>query len=227
MLVRTHYFRGLCLRFTFITSSLSSGYANAAPIYSYRVVATYPHSTDSYTEGFFYLDGIFYEGIGINGRSAVMAIAPETGRILLRHDLPPEYFGVGVVDWGMNVYEWTWKSHVCFVYDRFNLQPVKQFTYMGEGWDMTRTTKELITSDGTATLRFRDPSTFRETRHILVKDGTKIINQLNELEFIKGESKCLALRHDRADFATGWTCDRMDRSHGLAAFQSRTNNHYW
>jgi glutamine cyclotransferase len=69
MLVRTHYLRGLCLRFTFIISLLSSGYANAVPIYSYRVVATYPHSTDSYTEGFFYLDGMFYEGIGINGRS--------------------------------------------------------------------------------------------------------------------------------------------------------------
>ena len=187
MLVRTHYLRGLCLRLTFIISLLSSGYANAAPVYSYKVVATYPHSTDSYTEGFFYLDGIFYEGSGINGRSAVMAIAPETGRTLLRHDLPSEYFGEGIVDWGPHVYEWTWKSHVCFVYDRFNLQPVKQFTYMGEGWGMTRTTKELITSDGTATLRFRDPNTFRETRHILVKDGTKIINQLNELEFIKGE----------------------------------------
>ena len=187
MLVRTHHLRGLCLRLTFIISLLSSGYANAAPIYSCKVVATYPHSTDSYTEGFFYLDGIFYEGIGINGRSAVMAIAPETGRALLRHDLPSEYFGEGIVNWGPNVYEWTWKSHVCFVYDRFNLQPVKKFTYMGEGWGMTRTTKELITSDGTATLRFRDPNTFRESRHILVKDGTKIINQLNELEFIKGE----------------------------------------
>jgi glutamine cyclotransferase len=58
---------------------------------------------------------------------------------------------------------------------------------MGEGWGMTRTANELITSDGTSTLRFRDPSTFRETRHIVVKDGSKVIEQLNELEFIKGE----------------------------------------
>ena len=62
-----------------------------------------------------------------------------------------------------------------------------RFTYAGEGWGMTRTGKELITSDGTATLRFRDPETFRETRHIVVKDGSKVISQLNELEFIKGE----------------------------------------
>jgi glutamine cyclotransferase len=52
---------------------------------------------------------------------------------------------------------------------------------------MTRTAKELITSDGTATLRFRDPDTFKETHSIVVKDGKKTIDELNELEFIKGE----------------------------------------
>ncbi len=175
------------LRFLVAALLFSRGYADATPIFGYRVVATFPHSTDSYTEGFFFLDGIFYEGIGINGHSAILAVAPETGRILLRHDLPPEYFGEGIVDWGPYVYQWTWKSHVCFVYDRFSLQPVKRFTYTGEGWGMTRTGKELITSDGTATLRFRDPETFQETRHIVVKDETKVVSQLNELEFIKGE----------------------------------------
>jgi glutaminyl-peptide cyclotransferase len=117
----------------------------------------------------------------------VMAVAVETGRTLQRHDLPPQYFGEGIVDWGSNVYQWTWKSHVCFVYDRFTLKPVKRFTYTGEGWGMTRTDKELITSDGSATLRFRDPDNFQETRHIIVRDGRRAIDQLNELEFIKGE----------------------------------------
>jgi glutamine cyclotransferase len=43
-------------------SLLDAGFAVAAPVMSYKVVAKYPHSTDSYTEGFFYLDGLFYEG---------------------------------------------------------------------------------------------------------------------------------------------------------------------
>jgi glutamine cyclotransferase len=64
---------------------------------------------------------------------------------------------------------------------------VKQFTYPGEGWGMTRTAKEIITSDGTSVLRFRNPETFAETRHIVVKDGATPIAQLNELEYIKGE----------------------------------------
>ena len=88
---------------------------------------------------------------------------------------------------GTNIYQWTWQHHICFVYDRFSLRTVKQFSYTGEGWGMTRTAKEIITSDGSATLRFRDPATFQETHHILVKDGTKTVDQLNELEFIKGE----------------------------------------
>src|SRR5580658_852520 len=161
--------------------------AAAAPILSYKVVAEYPHSTDSYTEGFLYLDGLFYEGTGIAGRSALFAIEPQTGKPVQKRALAPELFGEGIVDWGPNIYQWTWQSHICFVYDRFTLRPLKQLSYTGEGWGMTRTAMELITSDGTATLRFRDPDTFKETHHILVKDGDRAIKELNELEFIRGE----------------------------------------
>ena len=161
--------------------------AAAAPVMGYKIVARYPHSTQSYTEGFLYLDGLFYEGTGIEGQSALLAIEPKTGKALQKREMAPEYFGEGIVDWGPNIYQWTWKSEICFVYDRFSLRPVKQFRYTGEGWGMTRTAKELITSDGSATLRFRDPETFQETHHIVVKDGAKVIDNLNELEFIKGE----------------------------------------
>jgi glutaminyl-peptide cyclotransferase len=183
--------------FSLIAVTLGAGSAIAAPVAGYKVVATYPHSTESYTEGFFYLDGLFYEGTGLKGHSAVMTIQPQTGKTIQQRDLPPQYFGEGIVNWGSNLYEWTWQSHICFVYDRFSLRPVKQFTYTGEGWGMTRTAKEIITSDGTATLRFRDPGTFKETRHIVVKEGAKTINRLNELEYIKGEIYANIWHEDR------------------------------
>jgi glutaminyl-peptide cyclotransferase len=172
---------------TLLVFLLNGAPLGAAPVDGYRVVAKYPHSTKSYTECFFYLDGLFYEGTGRTGQSAVMSYDPKTGKVAMRRVLPPEYFGEGIVDWGPYLLEWTWKSHICFVYDRLTLQPVTQFTYTGEGWGMTRTATEFITSDGSATLRFRDPNTFQETRHIVVKDSGKIIDNLNELEFIKGE----------------------------------------
>jgi glutaminyl-peptide cyclotransferase len=195
-----------CIRFFVLIAVLVPGGCFAAtPVDGYRVVATYPHSTESYTEGFFYLDGMFYEGTGLEGRSAVMAIQPETGKVLQRRYLPAEYFGEGIIDWGPNLYEWTWQSHICFVYDRFSLRPVRQFTYTGEGWGMTRTATEIITSDGTDTLRFRDPATFKETRHIVVKDGGQRIDQLNELEYISTPKTGGEI------YANVWHSDRIAR----------------
>ncbi len=181
-----------------LTLALLCSYpASAAPVSGYKVIATYPHSTSSYTEGFFYLDGLFYEGTGLERHSFVKVIDPATGKAVQQLELAPQYFGEGIVDWGPNLYEWTWKSHVCFVYDRFTLRPVKQFTYTGEGWGMTHTAKQIITSDGTATLRFRDPDTFAEVRSIAVKDGSQPIDQLNELEYVKGEIYANVWHEDR------------------------------
>jgi glutamine cyclotransferase len=174
--------------------------AHAAPIYGYKVVATFPHSTTAYTEGFFYSNGLFYEGTGMKGRSQVLVLDPATGRTLQHTEIAPDLFGEGIVDWGPYLYEWTWTSHICFVYDRFTLRPIKQLTYTGEGWGMTRTRSEIVTSDGTAALRFRNPATFAETRRIVVHDGSHVIDQLNELEFIHGEI-----------YANIWHSDRIAR----------------
>jgi len=151
----------------------------AAPVFGYQVVAKFPHSTESYTEGFFYLNGLFYEGTGLEGHSAVLVTQPETGKVLQRLEIAPNYFGEGIVDWGPNLYEWTWQTHTGFVYDRFSLRKLREFTYTGEGWGMTRNAKQIITSDGSATLRFRDPETFREVRQITVRDGGRTVDQLN------------------------------------------------
>ncbi len=158
-----------------------------APVSGYTVVAKYPHSTDNYTEGFFYLGGLFYEGTGMEGRSALLVEQPETGKPVQQRMLPPRYFGEGIVDVGPAIYEWTWQTHVGFVIDKFSMREVRQFTYAGEGWGMTRDKTSIITSDGSDTLRFRNPQTFAETRHIVVHDGARRIDQLNELEYIKGE----------------------------------------
>jgi len=183
-----------------LTAVLLTATCMAAPVSGYKIVAKYPHSTDSYTEGFFYLDGLFYEGTGLNGHSAITVTQPETGKSLQRLEIPQQYFGEGIVDWGPNLYEWTWRSHICFVYDRFTLREIKRLSYSGEGWGMTRTATQIITSDGTDTLRFRDPNTFKEIRHIAVKDGPTKIDQLNELEYIKGEI-----------YANIWHSDRIAR----------------
>lgn len=169
----------------------------AAPVLGYKVVARLPHSTENYTEGLFYLDGLFYEGTGLEGHSMLLAEQPETGKTVRSLTLAPQYFGEGIVNWGPYLYEWTWKAHVCFVYDRKTFQLVKQFSYTGEGWGMTRNNEQIITSNGSADLTFRDPGTFQPVRTITVHDGPVLVDQLNELEFIKGEIYANIWHNDR------------------------------
>jgi glutamine cyclotransferase len=172
----------------------------AAPVYGYTIVARLPHSIDSYTEGFFYLDGLFYEGTGREGHSAILAIQPETGRVVRKLYIPRDYFGEGIVDWGPYLYEWTWTSKICFVYDRATFKKIKQFSYDGEGWGMTRSATQIITSDGSSALTFRNPETFQPVRTLTVHDGLAAVEKLNELEFIHGEI-----------YANVWHDDRIAR----------------
>jgi hypothetical protein len=45
----TSYSHNLTVSLTLVLSLLGGGFTNAAPIDGYKVVARYPHSTDSYT----------------------------------------------------------------------------------------------------------------------------------------------------------------------------------
>lgn len=178
--------------------------AFAAPIQPCKVIAKLPHSTANYTEGFFYRDGHFYEGTGMKGRSEILVTEPSTGKVLQRYQVPPEYFGEGIIDWRDSLLEWTWQSGTGFILDRATLRPTGQFHYTGEGWGMTRTGRELITSDGSAILRFRNPDTFDQTRQIVVRDGMTPVRLLNELEYIPNKNGGEIL-------ANVWHTDRIAR----------------
>jgi glutaminyl-peptide cyclotransferase len=178
--------------------ALLSAFAHAAD--SYRIVNTYPHDQQAFTQGLIYIDGHLYESTGIAGRSSLRMEELETGRILKFHDVPGKYFAEGLTDWGNTLVQLTWETHVAFVYDRSTFRLLNTFHYDGEGWGLTHDTKNLILSDGSATLRFFDPATFHEVRRVTVKDQGKPVAQLNELEFIHGEI-----------YANIWHTDRIAR----------------
>jgi glutamine cyclotransferase len=62
-----------------------------------------------------------------------------------------------------------------------------EFSYVGEGWALTRDETRIIMSDGTSALRFLDPETLKETGRVQVTDDGKPVDNINELEFVKGE----------------------------------------
>lgn len=155
---------------------------------SYQVVHTYPHDSKAFTQGLIYVDGHLYESTGLNGKSSLRMVDLASGQVLQNFNLPSEYFGEGLTDWGSNLIQLTWISHEAFVYDRFTFRQLKTFKYEGEGWGLTHDAKQLIMSDGTAFLRFLDPSSFRVLRRIRVIDEEgKPVENLNELEYVRGE----------------------------------------
>jgi glutamine cyclotransferase len=187
-------------RFIFIAALAVSVASQAFAADGYRIVHTYPHDQQAFTQGLIFVDGQLYESTGIEGKSSLREEDLETGRILQFHDVPSRYFAEGLTEWGSTLVQLTWQSHVALVYDRASFRFLRSFQYDGEGWGLTHDAKSLILSDGTATLRFYDPATFRETKSITVKDHGKPVDQLNELEFIHGQI-----------YANVWHSDRIAR----------------
>ena len=157
------------------------------PVYGYQVVHTYPHDSNAFTQGLQYLDGVLYEGTGLNGRSSVRKVKLETGEVLNRFDVAAQHFGEGIVVFKSDLFELTWQSQIAFVYDKDTFQTKRQFTYPGEGWGLTHDGVNLIMSDGTDYLRILDPATFQLRRRVRVMDGERPLRNLNELEYVKGE----------------------------------------
>ncbi len=177
--------------------------AVAAPSFpsdTYQVVHAYPHDSQAFTQGLIYSGGHLYESTGLDGHSSLRIEDLETGSILQYKDLPANYFGEGLTEWGSTLIQLTWQNHVALVYDRLTLRFLRAIPYEGEGWGLTQDGKDLILSDGTATLRFLDPATFHELRRITVRDHGVPVTQLNELEFVHGQI-----------YANIWHTDRIAR----------------
>ena len=169
-------------------------------VYGYTVVHRYPHDTMAFTQGLQFVDGVLYEGTGLEGRSSIRRVQLATGTVLQKRDLAPQYFGEGITVWKGRIYQLTWLSGVAFVYDQQTFEPRRSFPYKGEGWGLTHDATSLLMSDGTADLRVLDPDTFAERRRIHVTDQGRPVSMLNELEYVKGEI-----------YANVWQTDRIAR----------------
>lgn len=191
----------------------------------YRVVHAYPHDSRAFTQGLIYLDGHLYESTGLKGESSLRMEDLDSGKIEQYAAAPAQYFGEGLASWGSTLIQLTWQSGIAFVYDRFSFRLLRTFHYPGEGWGLTQDGKRLILSDGTSTLRFLDPATFREVRRITVRSNDVPVTRLNELEYIHGEIYANIWYSDRIariSPASGKVLGWIDLS-GLVSSGERTN----
>src|SRR5689334_391220 len=164
------------------------GGARRAPtVAGFKVLAAYPHDPMAFTQGLAIEAGQLYEGTGQYGASTVRRVDLASGRPEKQRALSPRYFGEGIAILGGLLYQITWMNGAAVVYDLDTFEVQRTMQYDGEGWGLTHDGKELIMSDGSATIRFRDPQTFGVTREIEVKDNGMPLAMLNELEYVNGE----------------------------------------
>lgn len=171
--------------------------APPTPVHQVRVVRTFPHDRQAFTQGLLYRDGVLYESTGLYGQSSLREVDLETGDVRRRHAVGREFFAEGLADWGASLVQLTWTSGVAFVYDRATFRETGRFRYTGEGWGLTRADRHLVMSDGSATLRVLDPATFAEIRRVQVHDENGPVTAINELEMVRGELLANVWQSDR------------------------------
>lgn len=152
---------------------------------NYTIVATYPHDTSYYTEGFQLYKNHLFESTGNYGVSKLVKIDLKTGKPVKELTLNEKYFGEGLTVLNDTIYQMTYKEKTGFVYDtNFNL--IRTFTYETQGWGMTTDGKSLIMSDGSSNLYYRDTKSFSTQKIVSVTDNNGPVANVNELEWVDG-----------------------------------------
>ena len=180
-----------------------------------RVVARYPHDREAFTQGLLWHDGKLYESTGLYAQSSVRRVDVKTGKVEAQAPLQPTLFGEGLALVGDELVQLTWREGRALRWSRAALALTGESRYDGEGWGLTFDGSQLIQSDGSARLTFRDPATLAVTRTLEVADGGHPVSLLNELELVDGALYANIWTTDeivRIDPATGRVTARIDAS---------------
>lgn len=166
----------------------------------YKVVNTYPHNRDAFTQGLVYDNGVLFEGTGQNTGSSLREVELNTGRIIRQHNLDASLFGEGIALYRDRIFQVTWENKVGFVYEKSTFKLINKIYYPTQGWGLTTIDDNIVMSDGSNILYYFEPEMFTVVSRIEVYDNEKKVEQLNELEYINGEI-----------WANIWTTDLIAR----------------
>jgi glutaminyl-peptide cyclotransferase len=165
-----------------------------------RVVRSFPHDTEAFTQGLLHHDGHLYESTGLRGRSSLRRVDVESGEVLQKVDLDEELFAEGLARVDDRLVQLTWRARTALVYDLESFDKIGEHEYRGEGWGLCYDGERLIMSSGNDRLQFRDPDTFEKLGEVRVTRAGRRLRQLNELECVDG-----------AVYANVWMDDHIAR----------------
>jgi glutaminyl-peptide cyclotransferase len=147
-----------------------------------------PHDPTAFTQGLELVDGVLYEGTGLEGESTIRRVDPETGDVEQKVALTPDLFGEGITVAGDVIWQITWQDGVAIKRDRKTLAETGRVGYDGEGWGICHDGDRLIMSDGSDRLTFRNVDSFAAEGGVAVKDDDTPVTSINELECVQDEN---------------------------------------
>ncbi len=160
-------------------------YSDIDPVVkSYKIVKTYKHDVNAYTQGLVYENGCFYESTGLYRESSLRKVKLETGEILQSFLLPAEFFGEGLALIDNKLVQLTWKNQKGFVYDKQTFSKIGEFQIFTEGWGLSPYGDTLLLTDGTENMFFLEKNSFSVQKNIQVYDNNGPVKMLNETEVI-------------------------------------------
>ncbi len=154
------------------------------------VVSQHPHDETSWTQGLEFHEGRLLESTGRYEQSTLRFVDIETGVATELIDLPDDLYAEGVTVVDGQAVQITWQDRTVVVTELANLSAQTPSrlpeAYAGEGWGLCYNGTELVMSNGTDQLTFRDPETFDVVRTINVTINESPLEDLNELECVGG-----------------------------------------
>jgi glutaminyl-peptide cyclotransferase len=189
-----------------------------------RVEAVYPHDTTAFTQGLELFEGKLFESTGLTGRSTLRRVAVTTGVVETNLNLDASLFAEGLTRIDRTLIQLTYTTGIAIVYNLDTFAELKRFTYTGEGWGLCYDGTDLVMTNGSDKLFFRDPATFAVRREITVQRSGAAIDMLNELECVGSLVYVNQWRTDnilRVDKATGNVMTVIDASALLTADEKR------
>jgi len=198
---------------------------------NYRVVNKFPHDTTAYTEGLLIHNGLLFEATGHTSaypgsRSLFGIVNLSNGNIDKKVEIDKDkYFGEGIAFVKNKVYQLTLANRIGFIYDERNYKKIGSFNYDGEGWGLTTNGAELLMTNGSSNIYYRDPATFSIIKTLGVRDNNGPVQNLNELELIRGYLYVNQWLTDyilKIDTTTGMVMGKLD----LSKLKTEAKNKY-
>lgn len=171
-----------------VTSNIVLVSSKTPERYGYKIINTYNHSKNSYTQGLEFHDGAFYEGTGTNGNSKLMKVTVD-GKVLQQTDVANNSFGEGITVVGDKIIQLTYTEKVVFEYDKQTLKLLKTYPYnhAAEGWGLTFDGEIIYNTDGSNRIYLLSKNTYQPKGYLEVYDNVGPVDSLNELEWIDGK----------------------------------------